>query len=113
MRIRKSQEENSMKFNNQLAIAITCLLGSSNYLWAQSAPDSKPSAQAAAAFVLPPGITEDMLAPPPVPRFMLEKPASPLTMDEMVQQARDAEMKAGAAQKSASTPAGKASKSSN
>lgn len=44
---------------------------------------------------LPPGLTEEMLAPPPVPRFMLEKPPRPLTTDEMVQQAREAERKAG------------------
>ncbi len=44
--------------------------------------------------ILPAGVTEEMLAPPPVPRFMLEKPAKPLTTDEMVQQAREAEAKA-------------------
>ncbi len=47
--------------------------------------------------ILPAGVTEEMLAPPPVPRFMLEKPAKPLTTDEMVQQAREAEAKAKAA----------------
>ena len=45
--------------------------------------------------ILPAGITEEMLAPPPVPSFMLEKPSKPLTTDEMVQQAREAEAKAG------------------
>ena len=45
--------------------------------------------------VLPEGITEEMLAPPPVPAFMLEKPAKPLTVLEMQQQAREAEKKAG------------------
>lgn len=45
--------------------------------------------------VLPPGLTEEMLASPPVPRFMLEKPSRPLTTEEMVQQAREAERKAG------------------
>lgn len=44
--------------------------------------------------ILPPGITEEMLAPPPVPRFMLEKPSRPLTTDEMMQQAREAEQRA-------------------
>lgn len=50
--------------------------------------------------VLPAGITEEMLAPPPMPHFMLEKPAKPLTMDEMIQQAQEAEKKAGAGRKS-------------
>ena len=44
---------------------------------------------------LPPGLTEEMLAPPPMPRFMLEKPAKPLTTEEMIQQAREAERRAG------------------
>lgn len=44
---------------------------------------------------LPPGITEEMLAPPPVPSFMLKKPDKALTVEEMVQQAREAELKAG------------------
>jgi hypothetical protein len=48
----------------------------------------KPAAQ---TYVLPPGITEDMLAPPPVPRFMLEKPDKPLSNEEMLKQAREAE----------------------
>lgn len=53
------------------------------------------SAASAAEVVLPPGITEEMLAPPPVPGFMLKPPTQPLTVDEMVQQAREAERKAG------------------
>lgn len=61
-----------------------------------SAPPAPPaSAASAAKVVLPPGITEEMLAPPPVPSFMLKKPDKPLSVDEMVQQAREAERKAG------------------
>ncbi len=44
--------------------------------------------------VLPHGVTEEMLAPPPVPRFMLEKPGKPLTIDEMLQQVREVESRA-------------------
>jgi len=65
------------------------------------------SAASSAKVVLPPGITEEMLAPPPVPSFMLKPPATPLTVEEMMQQAREAERKAGIkpAAKSASQPA--------
>jgi hypothetical protein len=45
--------------------------------------------------VLPEGVTEEMLAPPPVPRFMLEPPSKPLTQAEMMEQIREAELKAG------------------
>ena len=66
---------------------------------------AKPPAAPASQVVLPPGVTEEMLAPPPVPGFMLKKPAKPLTMDEMVQQAREAERKAaGASARPASAP---------
>ncbi|HLA33564.1 MAG TPA: hypothetical protein VJ001_01715 [Rhodocyclaceae bacterium] len=61
----------------------------------------KPAAKAVA---LPPGVTEEMLAPPPVPRFMLEKPTRQLSMEEMVQQAREAEKKAGIPPKAAASP---------
>jgi hypothetical protein len=54
-----------------------------------------PSPSAQPAYQLPAGVTEEMLAPPPVPRFMLEKPAKPLTVEEMQQQAREAERRAG------------------
>lgn len=57
--------------------------------------DGKSVKPAAQKIVLPDGITEEMLAPPPVPAFMLEKPAKPLTVLEMLQQAREAEKKAG------------------
>jgi len=60
-----------------------------------AAPASAASTAAPAKVVLPPGITEEMLAPPPVPSFMLKKPETPLSVDEMVQQAREAERKAG------------------
>ena len=39
----------------------------------------------------PAGVAEDTFAPPPVPNFMLEKPTQPLSMDEMIRQAREAE----------------------
>jgi hypothetical protein len=63
---------------------------------AQDNPTKEPSSKASAPkVVLPAGITEDMLAPPPVPSFMLKPPTKPMTVDEMVQQAREAEQKAG------------------
>jgi hypothetical protein len=60
-----------------------------------AAQDGKLSPPTAQKVPLPSGMTEDMFAPPPVPRFMLEKPARPLTHDEMMAQAREAERKAG------------------
>jgi len=77
-------------------VASLALMGCINLAQAQDtakAPPPKPTASA--AIVLPKGVTEEMLSPPPVPRFMLETPAKPLTMDEMIQQAREAEQKAG------------------
>ena len=59
--------------------------------------DNTASTQAAASepkMVLPPGVTEEMLAPPPVPRFMLERSSKPTTMEEMARQAHEAEQKA-------------------
>lgn len=80
-----------MKRNIHL-ILFGAIMACSNLSLAQNVPSDenavKPSAP---AVVLPPGITEEMLAPPPVPRFMLEKPAKPLTMNEMIQQTRQAE----------------------
>ena len=67
-------------------------------LFAYAAPDTVKPAQPA-PYKLPEGVTEEMLAPPPVPRFMLEKPSKPLTQEEMVQQAREAESKAAVAVK--------------
>jgi len=84
----------------QLAVWFASLVISVNSSLAQDAvKTAKSSNPAASTVVLPAGITEEMLAPPPVPRFMLEKPAKPLTTDEMIQQARDAEIKAGAGRK--------------
>ncbi len=40
---------------------------------------------------LPHGVTEEMVSPPPVPRFLLKPPTQPLTMEEMMQQVREAE----------------------
>lgn len=54
-----------------------------------------PAANQSAPVKLPDGITEEMLAPPPVPQFMLKKPARQLTVDEMMQQAREAERRSG------------------
>ena len=53
------------------------------------------SAKPAAKVVLPEGVTEEMLAPPPVPRFMLEPPSKPLSHDEMAQQIQEAERRSG------------------
>lgn len=61
----------------------------------KDAPSQKASRTQAPQVVLPAGITEEMLAPPPVPSFMLKPTEKPLSVDEMVQQARDAEKKAG------------------
>ena len=87
-----------------LVLCLASLLGCANLTLAQEAvKEAKPAATA--AVVLPPGVTEEMLAPPPVPGFMLKKPAKPLTMDEMVQQAREAEKKAaGSSARPASAP---------
>lgn len=75
---------------------VAILLAGATLSSAQNAPaEQKPAKPPQAAVVLPPGVTEEMLAPPPMPRFMLEKSAKPLTLDEMVQQAREAEKNAG------------------
>ncbi len=84
----------------QLVVWFASLVISVNSSLAQEAVKTAKSTKPPASTVaLPAGITEEMLAPPPVPRFMLEKPAKPLTTDEMVQQARDAEIKAGVGRK--------------
>lgn len=84
----------------RLAVWFAGLVISVNSSLAQDAVKAaKSSKPTASPVVLPAGITEEMLAPPPVPRFMLEKPAKPLTTDEMIQQARDAETKAGVGRK--------------
>lgn len=43
---------------------------------------------------LPAAVTDETFAPPPVPRFMLEKPVQPLSIDEMIRQVREAEERA-------------------
>ncbi|OIN94036.1 MAG: hypothetical protein AUJ20_02160 [Comamonadaceae bacterium CG1_02_60_18] len=86
-----------MKRAISLLLALAGLAAWCGLVSAQNtAPPAAPaSAASAAKVVLPPGITEEMLAPPPVPSFMLKKPDKPLSVDEMVQQAREAERKAG------------------
>lgn len=86
-----------MKSAFSLLLALAGLVAWCGQVSAQNtAPPAPPaSAASAAKVVLPPGITEEMLAPPPVPSFMLKKPDKALTVDEMVQQAREAERKAG------------------
>ena len=89
-----------MSQNNGLArvLLIVSWLAGTNWVLAQESNSAatQPAVQASAPQVaLPAGITEEMLAPPPVPGFMLKPPTKPLSMDEMVQQAREAELKAG------------------
>lgn len=43
---------------------------------------------------LPAGVSEGTFSPPPVPRFMLEKSTQPLSMDQMIRQAREVESRA-------------------
>ncbi|MDD5029253.1 MAG: hypothetical protein PHH58_07110 [Rhodoferax sp.] len=88
-----------MKRVNSLMAGLVLLCSLPGLTLAQSKPTPAAAAPASAAsaakVVLPPGITEEMLAPPPVPSFMLKPPAKPLTVEQMVQQAREAELKAG------------------
>lgn len=85
-----------MKRAISLALCFSGLSTLNGLAQAQSNTTPPPSNSAAPAMVvLPPGITEEMLAPPPVPSFMLKKPDKALTVEEMVQQAREAELKAG------------------
>ena len=84
------------------AILVTILVASVNLSQAQEASqETKAGKKPAPEVVLPPGVTEALLAPPPMPRFMLEKPAKVLTLDEMIRQAREAEKTAQAEQKPA------------
>ena len=58
---------------------------------------TSPAAPVAApAPVAPPAaaVPEVYFAPPPVPSFMLQKPARPLTIEEMQQQADEASQRA-------------------
>ena len=78
-----------------LALIATNLVACADPSLAQNAKDeSRATRSPAPEVVLPPGVTEEHLRPPPVPQFMLEKPAKPLTMDEMLKQTREAEEKA-------------------
>ena len=72
------------------------VLGSGIASAAEKAPVNPGKVNSSASATrLPVGVTEEMMAPPPVPAFMLEKPEKPLSMEEMVRQAREAEKKAG------------------
>jgi hypothetical protein len=85
-----------MKYTTPHVVAMVILLAMVGPIAAQQVAAEPPVAKVSApTVVLPAGITEEMLAPPPVPSFMLKPSATPLTVDEMVQQAREAEQKAG------------------
>jgi hypothetical protein len=85
-----------MKYTTPQVVAMVILLAMVGPIAAQQVAAEPPVAKVSApTVVLPAGITEEMLAPPPVPSFMLKPSATPLTVDEMVQQAREAEQKAG------------------
>lgn len=85
-----------MKYTTPQVVAMVILLAMVGPIAAQQVAVEPPVTKASApTVVLPAGITEEMLAPPPVPSFMLKPSATPLTVDEMVQQAREAEQKAG------------------
>jgi hypothetical protein len=59
--------------------------------------DGKPAvALQKSAAKLPPGVSEDMFSPPPVPQFMLEKTPQPLPVDEVLRQLHEAESRANA-----------------
>ena len=79
-----------------LSLALSASLAGAQPSVAKDKPAAaKSSAKPATKVVLPEGVTEEMLAPPPVPRFMLEPPSKPLSHDEMAQQIQEAERKAG------------------
>ena len=87
-----------MLLNQSLArvLCIACLILGTNFALAQNSSIAAPATAASAPKPsLPEGVTEEMLAPPPVPGFMLRAPAMPLSLDEMVQQVHEAEQKAG------------------
>ena len=89
-----------MKRIIQLTVLFTSVIISASCALAHdTSTTEKSTKKAAQKIVLPAGITEEMLAPPPVPRFMLEKPSKPLSNEEMMQQAREAEAKAGIVRK--------------
>ena len=63
-----NDRKNTMKW--QALIGLGALVAFNLPVLADEAPPQPPQV------VLPPGVTEEMLAPPPVPKFMLEKPNS-------------------------------------
>ena len=83
-----------MKVFMSLLVAVG-LAGSALVHAADTAAPGTASTSTKPASALPAGVTEDMMAPPPVPAFMLEKPGKAISMEEMVRQARDAEKKSG------------------
>ncbi len=85
-----------MKHAISLVFIAANLLAVTSSISAQYSDSQQPASKSSdTVVVLPVGITEEMLAPPPVPSFMLKPPNKALSMDEMVQQAREAEQKAG------------------
>jgi hypothetical protein len=84
-----------MKHVLRLVFCFASMALASSFSFAQEvAADKNPAKPTGSKVVLPQGVTEEMLAPPPVPNFMLKKPSTPLTLDDMMQQAREAEKKA-------------------
>lgn len=89
-----------MKRTFLLTLFVASLVAAANLLMAQEATkDEKSTKPSNPELGLPPGVTDAMLAPPPMPRFMLEKPAKPITLDEMIRQAREAAKRAEAQRK--------------
>ncbi len=96
----------TMQRNIRWALFFVGLSLVANLALAQSeGNDAKLATPTPNKVVLPNGVTEEMLAPPPVPRFMLEKPVKPLTTDEMLQQVREVESRAKAQLGEAKKPA--------
>lgn len=82
-----------MKFVLALLLCCGLLAGGS----AGAGEDAKPAvALPKVSGQLPPGVTEAMLSPPPVPQFMLEATPQPLPMDEVIRQVREAELRGNA-----------------
>ncbi len=84
-----------------LSSGILLLAGAQVAVAADTKAPSAARPASAAAVVLPPGVTEDLLAPPPMPRFMLDRNARKLTPQQMAEEARAASLRAG---KPPSTP---------
>ena len=83
-------------------VLVGCLAYFSLALADEAAAPSRPVSEQdkKQSATLPPGL---VFEPPPVPAFMLEKPAQPLSLEEMVRQAREAERRAKASQAAASS----------